>query len=492
MKITKESIYLIFTFLFLLIPFTAIPWKFDGFEYPKFLVITFLGSLCGFIILISNKEKIKLPGREFLIYFSLFIVSVIFSNNFLYSFFGDYPRLNQNLILYLSLFLIAILYLNFLEKINIFQLVFFVSLILGASTFFENNERVYSTLGQPNFLGIILVLGIIYSLEKFKDSKFYLLASLFLVLALVKTASITSIFALTIGVTYFFWNEGRKYYKYFLPLLLLVALIIFLHPLTSTKIHDAYNLFTQNKETKISDSLLVRFYIWEDSIKIPFASIKNFLIGIGPENFSLFYETYRGEKINFTSEWASLIDKPHNYFLEILIEQGILGLFSFLYLLYVNVKSNKKDRKYLIPIIIFLFFNWAFLYLQLIIFLILTKKDEYKNEINLPKISLATLSIFLAIINFQFFFKYDEISNEVDYYKTNNPEVKLNGLKVYYNQDELPIYIQNIKETYPNNLKMWFEIYKVERMKNLEDATNTKEKIKYMRNDLLEWNEVFK
>ena len=39
---------------------------------------------------------------------------------------------------------------------------------------------------------------------------------------------------------------------------------------------------------------------------------------------------------------------------------------------------------------------------------------------------------------------------------------------------------------------MWFEIYKVERMKNLEDATNTKEKIKYMRNDLLEWNEVFK
>ena len=291
MKITKESIYLIFTFLFLLIPFIAIPWKFDGFEYPKFLVITFLGSLCGFIILLSKKEKIKLPGREFLIYFSLFIVSVIFSNNFLYSFFGDYPRLNQNLILYLSLFLIAILYLNFLEKINIFQLVFFVSLILGASTFFENNERVYSTLGQPNFLGIILVLGIIYSLEKFKDSKFYVLTSLFLVLALVKTASITSIFALTIGLTYFFWNEGRKYYKYFLPLLLLVALIIFLHPLTSTKIHDAYNLFTQNKETKISDSLLVRFYIWEDSIKIPFASIKNFLIGIGPENFSLFYET---------------------------------------------------------------------------------------------------------------------------------------------------------------------------------------------------------
>ena len=187
-----------------------------------------------------------------------------------------------------------------------------------------------------------------------------------------------------------------------------------------------------------------------------------------------------------------MIDKPHNYFLEIFIEQGILGLFSFLYLLYVNVKSNKKDRKYLIPIIIFLFFNWAFLYLQLIIFLILIKKDEYKNEINLPKISLATLCIFLAIINFQFFFKYDEISNEIDYYKTNNPEVKLNGINVYYNQEDLPIYIQNIKETYPNNLKMWFEIYKTEKSKNYFNANVTKEKIKYMRNDLLEWNEVFK
>ena len=492
MKITKESIYLIFIFVFLLFPFIAIPWGYDGFEYPKFLVTALFGSLCGFILLISNNEKMKVPSKEFLLYFSLFIISVIFSNNFLYSFFGDYPRLNQNLILYLSLFLVALFYINFLEKTNIFQLIFYSSVILGVSIFFENHERVYSTLGQPNFLGIIFVLGIIYSFEKFKDSKFYLLSSLFLLFALVKTASITSIFALIIGISYYFWNEGRKYYKYFLPILATLILIIFFHPLTSTKIHDAYNLFVQNKETKISDSLLVRIHIWEDSIKIPFTSLKNFLIGIGPENFSLFYETYRGNKINFTSEWASLIDKPHNYFLEIFIEQGIFGLFSFLYLLYVVIKRNKEDRKYLIPIIIFLFFNWAFLYLQLILFLIIAKKDKNQNEINLPKISIITLSVFLAIINFLPLFKYEELDANIDYYKSKNPEVKLNGLNFYYNQEELPNYIQNIKESYPNNLKMWFEIYKVEKAKNYPNSFSTKEKIKYMRNDLTEWNEVFK
>jgi hypothetical protein len=137
MKITKESIYLIFIFVFLLFPFLAIPWGFDGFEYPKFLVTTLFGSLCGFILLISNKEKMKVPSKEFLIYFSLFIISVIFSNNFLYSFFGDYPRLNQNLILYLSLFLVSLFYINFLEKINIFQLIFYSSVILGASIFLK-------------------------------------------------------------------------------------------------------------------------------------------------------------------------------------------------------------------------------------------------------------------------------------------------------------------------------------------------------------------
>ena len=39
---------------------------------------------------------------------------------------------------------------------------------------------------------------------------------------------------------------------------------------------------------------------------------------------------------------------------------------------------------------------------------------------------------------------------------------------------------------------MWFEIYKTEKSKNYSSADVTKEKIKYMRNDLLEWNEVFK
>ena len=98
----------------------------------------------------------------------------------------------------------------------------------------------------------------------------------------------------------------------------------------------------------------------------------------------------------------------------------------------------------------------------------------------------------MAIINFLPLFKYEELDANIDYYKSKNPEVKLNGLNFYYNQEELPNYIQNIKESYPNNLKMWFEIYKVEKAKNYPNSFSTKEKIKYMRNDLTEWNEVFK
>ena len=491
MKITKESIFLIFCFFFSLIPFVAFQWKWDGYELPKYLFVILFGVISGLIILLS--EKITLPNKYLKYFLILFTISVLFSENYLYSFFGDYPRLDQSLLLLLSIFLISIVFISYIPNFDIFKIIFIQSIFLNLITLFENNERVFSTLGQPNYLGIILVLGIIYSIENSIKKKIYLIAAIFLMFGLIKTASITSILSLFIYLTLLIIRNYKKYWKYFLLTGTTLIILLFTNSLTKEKFIDNYNLFFSNKETRVTDSIMVRFSIWEDSFPIINESFKNFLIGTGPETFSLKYEMYRGRNINHTSEWNSLIDKSHNYYLELLIEEGILILILFIFILIQFFKTDSKDKNYMIVILIYLFFNWAHIFLQLIFFLILVKnlKDEKEIRNNLSFKSLIIVYILLNLLSLKFF-KFEEMADIKNYYQTQNPFIKLEGIKYYQNKNDLKHYLKDLKVSYPNNLKINFEIYKSERINNFPEHILSKNKIKELRPDLLEWNEYLK
>lgn len=492
MKLTKESIFLIFYFFILLLPFVAFQWKFDGYEFPKYFFLIIFG-IVG-LVSIWKLDKIKFPHQAVTFFLISFLVSTIFSSSILYSFYGDYPRLNHNFLVIFSIFLIALMFRNWIKNQDIFKIVFYQAIFLNLITFFENNQRVISTLGQPNFLGIILVLGIIYSIESSLKNKLFLVSTLFLLIGLFKTASITSIVCLIIFMIYLLIVEGRKYWKYFLLFVTTFIILIFLSPLTREKIIDNLNLITNHHETKITDSFLVRLAIWKDSLKIFNNDYKNLLVGTGPETFSLHYEKYRTSEINLTSEWNSLIDKPHNYFLEILIEQGLLGIISLLILLFYFFQSQSLNKKYIAIIIIFLFFNWAHIYLQLIflltIFADLNPKYEIEIKNNNYLKSIMFIYLLILIISIKLF-TFEELDVEKNYYQSNNPQVKIEGLTYYFHQKELTNYTNHLKNNYPNNLKIWFEIYKFEKVSNSQEKVNTKEKIKEMRPDLVKWHEVF-
>ncbi len=490
MKIRKEAIFLIFYFLFSLVPFVAFQWNLDGYEFPKYLFIILFGLICGIIIFFS--EKIFIPNKIFSLFVISFLISTIFSENFLYSFFGDYPRLNHNLIIIFSIILISIVYKTYLSNLDIFKIIFYQSIFLALITLFEENQRVFATFGQPNFLGIILVIGLIYSLENLSKNRFYLFVSIFLLYGLIQTASITSIFSFFITIIYLSMDKGRKYLKYFLPLIIISILFVSLIPITKNKILDNINiLFHQN--TKITDSILVRISIWEDTLKISIQSNKNFLIGVGPDNFSLKYEHFRGNNINTTSEWDSLIDKSHNYFLDIFVEQGIFGLIILIYILFLFFKKDNKEKIYLIPIIIYLFFNWPHIYLYLIFILILSK--EFNIEIEVKKniyIKIIIILFILSVLISLLIFRFEEQDENKNFYRSRNPYIKIQGIEYYQNKKELPNYLEYLKKEYPNNLKIWYEIYKSERFNNFKSSEKTKNKIYELRSDLIEWNEVFK
>lgn len=491
MKLTKESIFLIFNFLFLLLPFIAFQWKYDGYEYPKYIFLILFGSIFGLIFL--GLKKFKSPNFSISIFLSSFILSMIFSTDFLYSYLGDYPRLNFNFVILFSILIISIVFKSSNLKINIFSLIFFQSLFLNLITFFEINDRVFATFGQPNFLGIVFVLGIIYSIENSNKNKLFPIATLFLLIGLVKTGSITSIICLIIYVIYLIFSSWGKNWKTFLQVFLGIFFLTLFIPTTKEKLIDNINLLFNHRDTKVTDSILVRFSIWEDSLNILFYNPKNFLIGIGPETFSLHYEKVRSERINQTSEWDSLIDKPHNFFLETLLEQGILGLVSLSILLIYYFKSNSPNKVYTSIILIFLFFNWAHIFLQLIFFIeIFSNLFEEKEIKNIKYFKIINILFILTNIVLLRFYYYEEIDHNKYFFQSNNPQIKVEGIRYYSDINELKNYLQHLKKDYKNNLKIWFEIYSVEKKYNLSEKENTKNRIKEMRPDLVEWHEIFR
>jgi len=492
MKITKESIFLTFNLFFLTLPFVAFEWRFDGYELPKFIFIIFFSLVFAFYLIRINVFKI--PNKYFFYFLTTFIISTIFSENYLYSFFGDYPRVNQNLILFLAILIISIVFINYLYKFDLFKTIFIQSLFLNLISLFEKNERTISTLGQPNFLGIILVIGIIYAFENIKKNKYYNFAILFFIVGVIKTASITSIICMLFYFSYKLIKDWKLYWKKILLILFTFLLLINFSGTTKNKIEDNLNLFLLGGNTKITDSILVRTFIWKDSINIIFSNPKFFLIGSGPETFSLFYEQFRSKSLNKTSEWDSLIDKTHNYFLEILIEQGFLGFLALLILLFNFYKSDNKNKIYISIILIYLFFNWANLFLQ-IIFMLTVASNNNELEIKNNFFIKINLIIFILVVLFSAkFFRYEEI-NELNYnfYQTKNPQVMLNGLEFYQrDKNQFILYSKYLKTLYPNNLKIWFEIYKYEKKNNLSEQDFTKKEIIKMREDLVEWNEAFR
>ncbi len=66
------------------------------------------------------------------------------------------------------------------------------------------------------------------------------------------------------------------------------------------------------------------------------------MIGTGLETFAYQLPFYRDNSLNYSSEWNYILNKPHNYYLEVFIESGILGLVSYLALLIWSMLQKDK------------------------------------------------------------------------------------------------------------------------------------------------------
>ncbi len=295
------------------------------------------------------------------------------------SFYGYISRLNGGLlsiISYCLLFWCLLSYLDdkFKQKIIDFSLISGVSVaIYGILEHFgidqhlwvqDVQSRVFSTLGQPNWLAAYLCILLPFSIYRTlnnstkKLSTFYFLLSTSLFICLLFTKSKSGILAGIISISIFSLINFLKDRSSRKLLIINYSLLIVLSLLISNPIKD--NFFppkinntvstTENQNFNITSSSDIRKIVWQGSLDL----FKKFpIFGTGVETFAYSYYWTRPIAHNLTSEWDFLYNKAHNEYLNYLATTGLVGTIPYLILILTVlffltknlVKNSKLDIK---------------------------------------------------------------------------------------------------------------------------------------------------
>ena len=393
-----------------MLPFTS-----ELFEFNKMLFI-YIVTVCILFVwiiksillkkIILNKTVIDIPIFLFLI---SQIISTIFSIDKHTSFFGYYGRFNGGL---LSIITYIILYYGMvsnLKRDDIFNVIkisllgsilvilwglpgrfgkdmtclFFMGQFDNScwTDQFHPETRLFSTLGQPNWLGAYLAVNFFLALFMIlKKNAFALKTDLFWgayillnLTTLLFTRSRSAILSLFISLILFvilavitsLKTTIYKNIKFITVLILSLLAVLFVVKTDISIIDNILNKpqnilsrFTLQQEIRksaqsrqesqgykveISESSDIRKIVWKGAWELG----KRFpFFGSGVETFAYAYYFVRPASHNLTSEWDYLYNKAHNEYLNYLATTGTFGLMSYLFvILFVSVYFLKQIAK---------------------------------------------------------------------------------------------------------------------------------------------------
>lgn len=468
------------------------------FEFNKMLFI-YLVTLIIFILWLIKSiilKKIIIKRSKFDIVIILFfisqVISTIFSIDKLTSIFGYYGRFNGGLLSIISYLLLYYGFISNLNKDELFK-VLKISLITSLLVIiwglpgkinydltcflftgqlnnscwtnqFKPSERLFSTLGQPNWLAAYLVinffLGLFFYLRSVNKNELFWLSYFFInIMTLLFTRSRSALLALVFGffifILYFFFKlkkDKKKIYILFFIFLLNFFLFktgiekidyflnfSFIKVKTLKKTdNDLKNNKKSLKTFLVTDSGTIRKIVWQGALKL---AKKYPWVGTGVETFAYAYYFVRPKEHNLTSEWDYIYNKAHNEFLNYLATTGFIGLGSYLLMIFsvfclgliFFIKNNrgkfKNDKEKLsdnqllvlilllsyLSILITNFFGFSTTVINLYFYLIpgflviLQKEKERENQvlkINLKQKVLILFTLLISIIGFYYFINY--------------------------------------------------------------------------------------
>jgi putative inorganic carbon (hco3(-)) transporter len=284
-------------------------------------------------------------------------------------------------------------------------------------------NRVFSTLGQPNWLAaylialipISLTLGAHHLAQKNRNLGLYLIGNAVIALiSIIFTKSQSglgaTIIILPLTLIYLIRTYNLTHlYRIIIPIVLVLALLgreRLIQSYTSLlKIVPFYStsseLIEEENQTRIggSDSMVIRRLVWTGAIDI-FRQYP--ILGTGPETFAYAYYTVRPATHNLVSEWDFIYNKAHNEYLNFLATTGIFGLVTYLSIIYISLRTfwtSRTNHKYphisaglllgYLSILITNFFGFSVVTIALFFFLLpalaiaQTTPDYHSRHINL-------------------------------------------------------------------------------------------------------------
>ena len=387
------------TVLFLLTPLIYTTSTKESYEFPKMFFVYFLGCTIAAIYLLKATWENKKTYHMFSLVGMLLVVnmiSTVFSSHIYTSVWGYYSRFNGGFVsvaVFVGVFLVLANALNIAQREDILGLVLGGGGIVALYTIFqyfdhislEAEFRAYGTIGQPNWTAsyfcMLLPLSI-YNYLKAKSRKTTLIwLCLFSVMffALWLTFSISGLLGFVLATLAMSLTQKPLFAqkKKVAILAVIIMLPYFIAPgifaqkidavvndlshinAADTVVAQESSYSTTTVSNAISDPGAIRLNLWRDSMKIVLSSPKAFLIGTGPETFPYAFQPHRSNALNYTSEWDFIFNKPHNYYLEILTELGIIGLLVYTALyMYLLLKLPKWLVPSLVAFLVTNFFGW--------------------------------------------------------------------------------------------------------------------------------------
>lgn len=494
-----------------MVPLILWPFTSEVFEFNKIVLVYIMTSLIASTWIINMIAEKKFIFRRTILDIPLLIflgsqfISTLLSIDASTSWLGYYSRFNGGMfsvISYCLLYWAFVTYFDAKYTIKLIHVTLVSAAVVSVYGVLEHfgidkkiwvqdvQSRVFSTLGQPNWLAawLVALMPITWALAIFnfqymhnlrllifKNKRFWvyfaLSALFFWTLIYSKSRSGFAGFGVAFLIFWsaYFWIKRAEFKKYVVPFVAIGFSLLVICLISGTQWTSSISKFfikSTNTQPVVAptggtalenpgtESGTIRRIVWNGAIQV---WLHYPVFGTGVETFAYSYYLFRPAEHNLTSEWDFIYNKAHNEYLNYLANSGTVGLVSYLFLVvfsgYVILKRTKLPEGFeflrfgvlagYVSILVTNFFGFSVVPTQLELFLFpaiisavaRNEEEKVKNEKNrLPntqKVAIGTVllltSYLLLLISRYWYADYLYASGK-GYNSINKPDVATNYL----------------------------------------------------------------
>jgi O-antigen ligase len=341
----------------------------------------FFVTICFFLLL--NTHEFRLLLKDYFFYIAPFFIFLVITQMINFKIY-ETKDISKSIFYFKNFFLFFVLIYSLKSdryKIIFYYIIFACCLFVALDNIFQyimgydffsiekSTTRLTGPFGDKEFVSgsylvkfSIIFLPLFFLNKKLSNVIFLYFIIIFFFLSILITGERASTLLFIIGSLFFFFFQVKNIKKFFsLCIIFIIFLILMINFNKNTKYkfyHTSYQIgimkyfdkyiepipeqFTDYKDRSFLDSnhgahYLTAIEIWK----------KNKFFGIGTKNYIQECGKEYYKKINSLNYKQRCSTHPHNYYLELLSENGFFGLFLFFLIIFKVFKSyyNSKFKK---------------------------------------------------------------------------------------------------------------------------------------------------